>query len=943
MRPFPTALGLTFGLGLVFATPALLAQDTPQTPKAEGPAAKDPAAEDGASPDLELYRQGTLRYHRGDHAAAIERFTELLEKHPQSPRAAEVRFWRASALEESGRRQEALEAYRVLRKLAPKSGWSKDAARRIERLARTASPGRVECQVQLAKGKPFTAQLHELNSEGVLLSGGEFKTPTRVPFKRLVKLEVAGGAKRMLVLSNGDRVSGRFMAVDPEGILVEARGIKDPIRVPLTRLRELRVPGRAGVAWVGTQNEFAFSSSKPAHMGAMAFALGDEDEAEVERETTVNPDGSRTTTTVDGAGRKTVTTVTRDGKGRRVLIKRGEGDEGATIELKLDGGVVGEALLGDLAGELPGELGEQLGDLDLDLDLEIDDSELRELDEALRELPKELRERIHRSLRGRHKGAKQRQRQRQRRVWVERGRGGEERVIILDGDEGRRAGSKRAKRIQKKVVIVGGDDEEDVIVLEGKGGEGRPGRRVEKRIVIVEGDEDEGPHRRKRVRVFGREGREAGPGDRAEKHVMIFEGDEDEDEVDVDVFVTPDGKKVIRKRIRKGSPKGTFTLRGGSHDHGDEEDVDVFVTPDGKKVVRKRIRKAGSAFAKRSNDFTFGPGMPGADFTKGGGNVYGWVQGGPARQTKDRVFLRNGDALSGKIRSLDGEGLRLDTDYGSVTIRRDQIRQVTFATPKKPFLGVSMKATARGVEVTHVHDDSAAAVAGLKTGDVIVQVGQKRSQDAAPITVEALGEAINKRRVGEVIHFWVRRGEELKLMEARLAERPHQVSTRALHLVEGGKALATKEKAHLELAKLKALGARERAHAEKLRARGELERAHEHLQRAQGELKRAGKIERKRATKLVPSKPTGKPRLGVALAEKDGAVTVSQVMKGSLAARLGLQAGDRIVKFQGKAIKSIGDVAAGMKGLEAGAEASLEISRTKGNQVQVLQLRFTFK
>ena len=932
MRPFPAALGLTFGLGLAFAAPALYAQDAPSAPK--GPNAKEPAASEAAPADLELYREASLRYHKGDHSGAIERFNELLEKHPQSPRAAEVRFWRASALEESGRRQEALEAYRALRKLSPKSGWSKDAAGRIERLARTTSPGRVECQVQLTEGQPFRAQLHELNSEGVLLSGGEFKTPTRVSFKRLVKLEVAGDAKRMLLLSNGDRVSGRFLAVDPQGILVEVQGIKDPIRVPATRLRELRAPGRAGVAMVGTSTNSLgipgpsrYMNLGPGEM-SFAFAAGDEDEAEVERETKVNPDGSRTTTTIDGAGRKTVTTVTRDGQGRKVLIKRGEGDQGASIELKIDGGVVGEALLGELAGELPGELGERLGDVDLDLDMEIDDSELRDLHEALKELPAELRERIHRSLRGRHKGAKQRQRQ--RRVWVERGRGGEERVIILDGAEGRGRlerrlpGSKRsARKIRKKVMIVGGDDDEDVIVIEGEGREGTPGRRVEKRVVIVGGDEDEGPHRRqKRVRAFGREGRAAGPG---EKHVMIFEGD-DEDEVDVDVFVTPDGKKVIRKRVRKGSPKGTFTFRGGSLEHDDdgEADVDVFVTPDGKKVVRKVIRSGGNPLAKRANEFAFSSTAP-------GGNVYGWTHEA-MRQTKDRVFLRNGDALSGKIRSLDGEGLRLDTDYGSVTIRRDQIRQVTFATPKKPFLGVSMKGTARGVEVTQVHDDSAAALAGLKVGDVIVQVGQKRSEEAAPIGVEALGEAINKHRVGELIHLWVRRGEDLKLIEARLAERP--VSTRALHLVEADKALATKERAHLELGKLK--------HVEKLHAHKELQRAQAELERAQGE-KRVRKVERKRATKLVPAKPTGKPRLGVALAEKDGGVMISQVMDGSLAARVGIKPGDRIVKLQGKEIKSIGDVAAGMKGLAAGAQVSLEVARTEGRHLKVLELSFTLE
>ena len=153
------SLALTLALaGFTLPASSAFAQDT--SPGDEAPSERAPAGEAPApSADLDLYREASLLLHRRDYAAAQARFEELLRRYPQSRVAAEARFWSATALEELGRKGEALAAYRALVAQHAQSGWSRDAA--AWRGSRRAAPTRwlVRCSSQRARSSrgPSTA------------------------------------------------------------------------------------------------------------------------------------------------------------------------------------------------------------------------------------------------------------------------------------------------------------------------------------------------------------------------------------------------------------------------------------------------------------------------------------------------------------------------------------------------------------------------------------------------------------------------------------------------------------------------------------------------------------------------------------------------------------------------------------------------------------------
>jgi hypothetical protein len=72
-----------------------------------------------------------------------------------------------------------------------------------------------------------------------------------------------------------------------------------------------------------------------------------------------------------------------------------------------------------------------------------------------------------------------------------------------------------------------------------------------------------------------------------------------------------------------------------------------------------------------------------------------------------------------------------------------------------------------------------------------------------------------------------------------------------------------------------------------------------------------------------------KPRgfLGVGLADVNGGIEVKEVLANSPAARAGLKAGDRITRFQGKAVQSRQQMEKVAAGLAAGQSARIQLSR----------------
>jgi len=88
----------------------------------------------------------------------------------------------------------------------------------------------------------------------------------------------------------------------------------------------------------------------------------------------------------------------------------------------------------------------------------------------------------------------------------------------------------------------------------------------------------------------------------------------------------------------------------------------------------------------------------------------------------------------------------------------------------RAWLGVQMEGVKTGVRIVRVMEDSPAAKAGLKDGDVILAV------DGAPVQEpERVQELILARKAGDKIDLKVLHEDEEKLVEVTLGERPAKV------------------------------------------------------------------------------------------------------------------------------------------------------------------------
>ena len=120
----------------------------------------------------------------------------------------------------------------------------------------------------------------------------------------------------------------------------------------------------------------------------------------------------------------------------------------------------------------------------------------------------------------------------------------------------------------------------------------------------------------------------------------------------------------------------------------------------------------------------------------------------------------------------------------------------------QPFLGVQIEDGDEGLVVVRVVDDSPAARAGVKAGDRIVAMGERKIGDG-----DDLGAALGKTEVGQRVGMMVRRGDDTVRLRVRIGSR-------------GGAEVASLEDVTNE--RKEAEGARKRAMAE---ARKEREKA----------------------------------------------------------------------------------------------------------------------
>ena len=232
---------------------------------------------------------------------------------------------------------------------------------------------------------------------------------------------------------------------------------------------------------------------------------------------------------------------------------------------------------------------------------------------------------------------------------------------------------------------------------------------------------------------------------------------------------------------------------------------------------------------------------------------------------------------------------------------------------KGGYLGLSLREDTKsndgGALVTSVVDDSPAAKAGVKNGDVIVAMGGDVVRGPGRVT-----EKLRASKPGDKVTLDVRRDGKVQKLNVELGERPSM----AWHFRSGENAPLSEE------------------------AQQELERSLKSLDERMPDLeKRLGKM------KIYAPGRHGmmifgrnKPLLGIEMVEttpelreamggsKDAGVLVGKVLPGSAAEKGGLKVGDLILSIDGNKVSDIGDLSEAIEKQE-GKTIDLEIVRDK--------------
>ena len=204
--------------------------------------------------------------------------------------------------------------------------------------------------------------------------------------------------------------------------------------------------------------------------------------------------------------------------------------------------------------------------------------------------------------------------------------------------------------------------------------------------------------------------------------------------------------------------------------------------------------------------------------------------------------------------------------------------------------------------ISEVVPDSPAAKAGIKPGDVIVAI-----DDAETESVEALVTMVGAREAGSKIKVKLLRDGKAQVVVVELGPRPTDLALpRGVRVT-----VPVKEKT------------------------GEHDKKEAKKEDAKAEAKPEAKVQPKTGLAPRDAKPVGKPFLGVALAEEDGGVEVTDVLDGSPANKAGLDKG-RLVSIAGTSIKSLADVDKVMSGLGAGQ--SVKITVRAGNATETVDV-----
>jgi len=757
-------------------------QEEPAPPA--GPDAE--RAREAAEEALAVYERASLAMHEQEYRRALEGFEALLADAPTGALADEARFWRGRCFELLGERDAARTAYDEILERAPASSWAGDARERLAALTWSAPYDRGVYRVVPVEGEPFDAHLKALTPEGLTLGGDATAGLRVVPWTELESATRADdrALTETVVLGNGDKVTGVVVGLTPGAV-----------RVDVPALGTLELP-RVHVVRVGPAHAAGALAAPGAERHVLAFdALRHDDAA---RRAAIRA--------LAGAGDETV-----EIEGDRVVIERID-EGGRHVVVEVDDG---------------------------------DDDEERRV---------------------------------RRRVVVRRGEDGEERVLVLEGD-GADGG----------VWVEGdGDAEEEREVWVLRGGEGGERRRV---VVRRRGGEDgEGGERRRVVVRRGDDGEDGeehvfvlrGDGEDGERRVLVLRRHEDEDEdedgrgerrVERELELELDGLEELRElprilRERLGEELPAEVLEELDLELGDLEDLDLELDleeleeldleeleglperlrgelegalgrgGDRRRRVERRARRSfqrarGQAERLRERADRMRERVEHVDrFGPGGAHDFTWVGGPGARRGRtDRVFLENGDTISGDLVRVDGETVHMKTDYGEVRIDREQVARIVFrrrsgdderrggflfrpdrpepparpdrpsrpdrparpdrpgrpdrprrpdarpdprpdprpqSDPARPFLGIAGgDSDGGGARIDRVIEGTVAESAGLEAGDVIVRFDGEEVRDLAH-----LAELIRAAEVGDRVRLVVRRGDDRLRLRVELRPRP---------------------------------------------------------------------------------------------------------------------------------------------------------------------------
>jgi S1-C subfamily serine protease len=232
---------------------------------------------------------------------------------------------------------------------------------------------------------------------------------------------------------------------------------------------------------------------------------------------------------------------------------------------------------------------------------------------------------------------------------------------------------------------------------------------------------------------------------------------------------------------------------------------------------------------------------------------------------------------------------------------------------KGGYLGLSLredtKSNEGGALVTRVVDDSPAAKAGVKDGDVIVAFGGDVVRGPAKVT-----EKLRASKPGDKVTLDVRRDGKTQKLNVELAERP--VMTWRFR---SGDSAPLSEEAQIDLEKsLKNLDER-MPDLEKRLGKMKIYAPGRHGMMIFGRNKPLLGIE------MVETTPELREAMG---GSKDSGVLVGKVLAGSAAEKGGLKVGDLILAIDGTKVSDIGDLSEAIEKHE-GKTIDLEVVRDK--------------